>query len=61
MRSRARPRGGVEGAAGLQPPSKSKCIKHNSFLDVVIPNVLSDLPFSKNQRLKSADEEYIKF
>jgi hypothetical protein len=66
----AHPRGGVGGAAGLQPPQaaappphqtpRNRNLKNKYFIDIMIPKVLRDLPFSRNQPLKSADDQYIR-
>jgi hypothetical protein len=57
--ARAHPRGG--GVTGLQPslnPPKPK-FKKTYFVGVMISNVLRDVPFSRNQPLKSAGDWYI--
>jgi hypothetical protein len=54
-RGRGAPKGG---AAGLQPPPqtpKNQNLKNTDFVDIMIPKVLRDLPFSWNQPLKSTD------
>jgi hypothetical protein len=48
-------RGGGEVAARQHPP-KSKLKKKTDFVDITISKVLRDLPFSRNQPLKSADD-----
>ena len=51
--------GRVGTAAGLQPPPPQKKkieIKKKSCVDTIISNVLRDLPFNRNQPLKSADD-----
>jgi hypothetical protein len=55
--SGAHPRGG--GATGLQP-FQNQNLKNTHFVDIMISKVLRDLPFSRNQPLKSADEQYIR-
>jgi hypothetical protein len=58
-RTRAHPR---EGTAGIQPdpkPPKPKFNKHR-FCRYYDTKVLPDLPFSRNQPLKSADDWYIR-
>jgi hypothetical protein len=46
------------GAAGLYSPHIT-LLKTTDFVDTMITNVLRDLPFSRNQPLKSADDWYI--
>jgi hypothetical protein len=51
------------GAAGLQPPTKplqNRNLKNTYFVDIMISKVLRDLHFSRNQTLKSADDQYIR-
>jgi hypothetical protein len=49
------------GAAELKPPNPKKLkFKKHAFVAIMISKVLRDLPFSRNQPLKSADEWYIK-
>jgi hypothetical protein len=44
------------GGAGLQPSKpQNRNLKNANFVDAVISKVLCDLPFSRNQPLKSAD------
>jgi hypothetical protein len=47
--------GGLPGCSPPQTP-KNKNLKNTDFVDIVISKVLPDLPFSRNQPLKSADE-----
>jgi hypothetical protein len=57
----AHPGGGA--AAGLQPPPKipqNQNLKNTYFVDIMISKVLCDLLFSRNQTLKSADDQYIR-
>jgi hypothetical protein len=49
---------GVKPEGGLQPP-KWQFKKNASSVDMVISDVLHDLPFSRKQSLKSADNQYI--
>jgi hypothetical protein len=60
VNSRAQPRGG--GVVGLQPPPpkppKPK-VKKDRFCEHVGIKVLRDFSFSRNQPLKSADDQYI--
>jgi hypothetical protein len=46
------------GAAGLQPPQTPQIrnFKNTDFVYITISIVLRDLPFSRNQPLKSADD-----
>ena len=49
------------GAVGLQPPptttTTNRNLKKNTdFVVTMISNLLSDLPFSQNQQMKSADD-----
>jgi len=45
---------------GLGCGSKATQIKKkNTFVDMVISEVLHDLPFNRKQPLKSADDQYI--
>jgi hypothetical protein len=48
----AHPRGGT---ASLQPPSTLN-LKNTDFVDIMVLNVLRDLPMGRNQPLKSADD-----
>jgi hypothetical protein len=46
-------------AAGLQPPlpnPQNRNVKNTYLVDIMISEVLRDLPFSRNQTLKSADD-----
>jgi len=38
------------------PPTNVEIKKKNSFVDMMLSNVLCDLPFSQTQPLKSADD-----
>jgi hypothetical protein len=38
---------------------KTKIWKNTDFVDIMISEVLRDLPFSRNQPLVSADDQYI--
>jgi hypothetical protein len=49
-----RTQGGGGGAPGYSPPPKPE-FKNTDFVDIMISKVLRDLPFSRNQPLKSAD------
>ena len=52
-------RGGSEGVQ--PPPQKPKFKKRNTdFVDIIIANVLCDLPFSRNKPLKSTDDQNIR-
>jgi hypothetical protein len=48
------------GISGYSPPPtkppQSRNLKNTDFVDIMIPKVLRDLPFSRNQPLKSADD-----
>jgi hypothetical protein len=45
------------GGAGLQhPPNPRKPKKKTDIVDIMISKVLRDLPFNRNQPLKSADD-----
>jgi hypothetical protein len=48
-------------AAGVQPPKplKNRNLKNTDFLGIMISKFLWDLPFSRNQPLKSADDQFI--
>jgi hypothetical protein len=52
----AQPNGGRRTATLPPPHPKSKFKK---IVDMMISNVLRDLPFSRNQHLKSADDYFI--
>jgi hypothetical protein len=55
----AHPRGG--GLPGCTPQSaQNRNLKSTDFVDIIISKVLRDLPFSRNQPLKLADEQYIR-
>jgi hypothetical protein len=50
------------GAAGLQSPlkpPKPKFKKKTDFIEIMISNVLRSFLLSRNQPLKSADDQYI--
>jgi hypothetical protein len=51
-----RSKGGGCSETATPPPYKLK--KKADFADTMVSNVSSDLPFSRNQPLKSADEQY---
>jgi hypothetical protein len=55
---RGAPTGGCQAAA--PPPHKPPNLKNTYFVDIMISKVLRDLPFSRNQPLKSADDCYIR-
>ena len=59
LHSRGAPKGG---AVALQPPKppKNRNFKISDFVDIIISRVLRDLPFSRNQPLKSTDDQYIR-
>jgi len=54
----APPKGGVGCNPAASPPSQSKFKKNTNFVGTVIPNVLRDLPSSRNWPLKWADDQY---
>jgi hypothetical protein len=49
------------GGGRAAPPQtlQNRNLKTN-FIDMVISKVLRDIPFSRNQPLKSADDQYIR-
>jgi hypothetical protein len=52
---------GGRGVCWAATPLKLKLKKKNTdFLDMIVSNVLLDLPFSRNQPMKSADDWYIR-
>jgi hypothetical protein len=51
---------GVGEAAGLQTPQNRNLRKKTDFVYVVRSNILRDFPFSQNQPMKSADDQYIR-
>jgi hypothetical protein len=55
----AHPRGkeGCRAAAPKTPQNRN--LRNTDFVDIMIPNVLRDISFSRNQPLKSADDQYI--
>jgi hypothetical protein len=55
---RTREGGGSEGVQA--PPQKNRSLKNTDFVDIMIANVLCDLPFSRNQPLKSTDNQNIR-
>jgi hypothetical protein len=55
---RGAPKGGCWGAAPPKP--KNQDLKNTDYVDVMISNVLRDLPFSRNQPLKLVDNWYIR-
>ena len=52
--------GGCRAVAPLKAP-KLKLKKNTDFVDITISKVLRDLPFSRNQPLKSADDSTLEF
>jgi hypothetical protein len=46
------------GAVGLELPpySPNRNLKNTDFVDILLSKVLRDLPFSRNQPLKSPDD-----
>jgi hypothetical protein len=59
--SGAHPRGGED--CSLAAPSQTpqnRNLENTDFVDIMISKVLHDLPFSQNQPLKLADDQYIK-
>jgi hypothetical protein len=50
-------------AAGLQSPQapRNRNLKNTDFVDIMISEVLRDLPFSQNHPLKSADDCILEF
>jgi hypothetical protein len=50
----AHPRGACRAAAPQTPQNRN--LENTDLVDTVISKVLRDLPFSRNQPLKSADE-----
>jgi hypothetical protein len=55
--NRGAPNGGCRAAAPTPPKPK---FKKRDFVDIVISSVLRDFPFSRNQPLKSADDQCIR-
>jgi hypothetical protein len=45
----------------MQPPKtpKDQNLKSTNFVNIMVSKVLRDLPFSRNQSLQSADDQYI--
>jgi hypothetical protein len=54
----AHPREGCR-AAG-HPKPQNRFFKNTDFVDIIMSNVLRDVPFSRNQPLKSVDDWYIR-
>jgi hypothetical protein len=52
-------RGGCRGAVRRQTP-QNRNLKNRGFVDIMISEVLRDFPFSRNQPLKSADDQYVR-
>jgi hypothetical protein len=53
------PKGG--GLPGCSPSKhQNRYLKNTHFVDIILSKVLRDLPFSRNQPLKSADDQYIR-
>jgi hypothetical protein len=50
--------GGCRAAAPSQNP-QNRNLKNTNFVDITISKVSRDFPFSRNQPLKSADDQYI--
>jgi hypothetical protein len=50
--------GDCRAAAPLNPSRRN--LENADFLDTVVSKVLRDLPFRRNQPLKSADDEYFR-
>jgi hypothetical protein len=57
--SGAHSRGGCRIVAPPQTPQNQN-LKDTDFVDMIISKVLRDFPFSRNQPLKSADDQYIR-
>jgi hypothetical protein len=58
---RSLPRGILLGCSPSQtPPAQNRNLKKTNCLHVMISKVLRDFPFSINQPLKSADDQYIR-
>jgi hypothetical protein len=50
------PEGGREHCQAAVPPNpKNRNLKNTDFVDIMMSNILHDLPFSQNQPVKSAD------
>jgi hypothetical protein len=58
FQSRAHRRGGCRAAAPTKSPKPE--FKKKDFVDIMISKVLRDFPFSRNQPLKSAGDQYIR-
>jgi hypothetical protein len=50
---------GWGGAAAPPQTPKNQNLKNTIFVDIIISKVLRDLPVSRNQPLKSADDQHI--
>jgi hypothetical protein len=46
--------------AATRPDPQTRNSKNTDFVDIMISKVLRDFPFSRNQPLKSADDQYIR-
>jgi hypothetical protein len=51
----------TRGGPGCSPPPnpQNRNLKATDFVDIKISKVLPDFPFSQNQPVKSADDQYI--
>jgi hypothetical protein len=54
-------KGGLRGAAGLHPPKpQNRNFVNTDFVDAMISKVLRGLSLSRNQPVKSADDQFIR-
>jgi hypothetical protein len=52
---------GGGGLPGCNPPNpQNRNLKSSGFVDIMVSKVLRDFPFSRNQSLKSADDQYVR-
>jgi hypothetical protein len=51
--------GGLPGCSAPQTPEDQN-LKNTDFVDFMISKILRDFPISRNQPLKSADDQYIR-
>jgi hypothetical protein len=53
-------KGGLRVCSPAKPP-QNRNLKNIYFVDIMVSKVLRDLPFSRNQSLKSADDSTLEF
>jgi hypothetical protein len=58
--TRCSPKGGLPGCSPPPPRNRqNRNLENTDFTDIIISGLLRDFPFSRNQPLKSVDDQYI--